>query len=110
LAGERLDPETYEWISAGLGVPAIDHWWQTETGWAMSANPLGRDILPLKAGSSTVPMPGYDIAILDAKGRPATGDSGHIDEDGYLFVMGRTDDVINVAGHRLSTGAPSKRY
>ncbi len=147
LAGERLDPETYEWVSAGLGIPTIDHWWQTETGWAISANPLGHGLLPIKPGSSTLPMVGYDVAILDGKGRPvpagddgnialrlplppgtlsgvwgqpskleeaylsafpgfyATGDSGHIDDDGYLFVMGRTDDVINVAGHRLSTGA-----
>jgi len=147
LAGERLDPETYEWIGEGLGVPVIDHWWQTETGWAISANPFGFGALPAKAGSSTVPMVGYDVAVLDAGGRPvpagaegniairlplppgaltgiwgshsrfvdsylttfpgfyATGDSGYIDPDGYLFVMGRTDDVINVAGHRLSTGA-----
>lgn len=147
LAGERLDPETYRWISAGLSVPVVDHWWQTETGWAISANPLGLGQLPLKAGSSTVPMVGYDIVVLDGKGRPvkrgkegnialrlplppgatigvwgeehrfhdaylaafpgyyATGDSGYVDDDGYLFVMGRTDDVINVAGHRLSTGA-----
>ncbi|SDZ47734.1 AMP-binding protein [Herbiconiux ginsengi] len=147
LAGERLDPETYQWITAGLGVPVIDHWWQTETGWAISANPVGFGALPLKAGSSTVPMAGYDVAIVNSKGREvetgregniairlplppgtltgvwggphrlrdsylnvfpgyyATGDSGYFDNDGYLFVMGRTDDVINVAGHRLSTGA-----
>lgn len=147
LAGERLDPETYHWISAGLGVPTVDHWWQTETGWAIAANPLGLGALPIKAGSSSVPMPGYNVAVLDGKGQPvaagqegniaielplppgtlsgiwggtdrfvngylkafpgyyATGDSGYIDNDGYLFVMGRTDDVINVAGHRISTGA-----
>ena len=147
LAGERLDPETHHWISAGLDVPVIDHWWQTETGWPIAANPLGHGLLPIKPGSATVPMAGYQIAVLDSKGRPvapgkegniaielplppgaltgiwggddrfvdgylkafdgyyATGDSGHIDQDGYLFVMGRTDDVINVAGHRLSTGA-----
>lgn len=147
LAGERLDPETYHWIGEGLGIPVVDHWWQTETGWPITANPLGYDPLPIKAGSSTVPTAGFRVAILDSKGRPvsagregniaielplppgaltgiwggperfrdgylkafpgyyATGDSGYIDEDGYVFVMGRTDDVINVAGHRLSTGA-----
>ncbi|GLB68698.1 propionyl-CoA synthetase [Arthrobacter mangrovi] len=146
-AGERLDPETYEWIAAALKVPVIDHWWQTETGWAIAANPLGLEQLPVKAGSPTVPVPGYQIAIVDGMGNPvpagtegniviklplppgtlatlwgndqrfvdsylrtfdgyyATGDSGYLDEDGYLFVMGRTDDVINVSGHRLSTGA-----
>lgn len=147
LAGERLDPETYHWISDGLGIPVVDHWWQTETGWPIAANPLGYEAMPIKAGSSTVPIVGYHVVILDNKGRAveagtegniaielplppgtltgiwggqerfrdgylkafpgyyATGDSGRIDEDGYLFVMGRTDDVINVAGHRLSTGA-----
>jgi len=146
-AGERLDPETYEWIAAALGVPVIDHWWQTETGWAIAANPLGLEQLPVKAGSPTVPVPGYQVAIVDGMGEPvpagtegniviklplppgtlatlwgndqrfvdsylrtfdgyyATGDSGYLDADGYLFVMGRTDDVINVSGHRLSTGA-----
>ncbi|NMR30086.1 propionyl-CoA synthetase [Arthrobacter sp. SF27] len=146
-AGERLDPETYEWISAALQVPVIDHWWQTETGWAIAANPLGVEQLPVKAGSPTVPVPGYRLEIVDAGGQPVppgtegnivlrlplppgtlttlwgnderyirsyldifdgyytTGDSGYLDEDGYLFVMGRTDDVINVSGHRLSTGA-----
>jgi propionyl-CoA synthetase len=146
-AGERLDPETYEWIAAALGVPVIDHWWQTETGWAIAANPLGLERLPVKAGSPTVPVPGYQVAIVDGMGEPvpagtegniviklplppgtlatlwgndqrfvdsylrtfdgyyATGDSGYLDADGYLFVMGRTDDVINVSGHRLSTGA-----
>ncbi|MCS5721681.1 AMP-binding protein [Herbiconiux sp. CPCC 203407] len=147
LAGERLDPETYHWITDGLAVPVVDHWWQTETGWAISANPVGFGALPLRAGSSTVPMAGYDVRILNSKGREvaagkegnialrlplppgtltgvwggphrlrdsylsvfpgyyATGDSGYLDEDGYLYVMGRTDDVINVAGHRISTGA-----
>jgi propionyl-CoA synthetase len=147
LAGERLDPETYHWISGGLAVPVVDHWWQTETGWPVSANPLGYGALPIKVGSCSVPTAGYNVVILDGKGRPvevgkegnigielplppgtltgiwgapqrfrdsylnafpgyyATGDSGYLDGDGYLFVMGRTDDVINVAGHRLSTGA-----
>lgn len=148
LAGERLDPETFHWANDGLHCPVIDHWWQTETGWAICANPLGIEALPVKPGSTAVPSPGYDVTILDGKGRPitergvegnlairlplppggmlgiwgsetryhdaylkafpgyyATGDSGHIDEDGYVYVMGRTDDVINVAGHRLSTGS-----
>ena len=153
LAGERLDPETWHWANNGLGVPVVDHWWQTETGWPICANPVGREVLPAKAGSTAVPMPGYDVRILDSKGRDvtgtnagasspegnialrlplppgtltgvwgspdrfreayltafpgfyATGDAGYIDEDGYVFVMGRTDDVINVAGHRLSTGS-----
>jgi propionyl-CoA synthetase len=147
VAGERLDPDTYHWASDKLGVPVIDHWWQTETGWAIAANPMGVQPLPLKAGSPTVPMPGYDVRILhddgyrcevgeegaicislplppgtlptlwndDARyqasylsehpGYYLTGDGGRFDEDGYLFVMGRIDDVINVAGHRLSTGA-----
>ena len=146
-AGERLDPDTYEWASEKLGVPVVDHWWQTETGWAIAANPMGVQHLPLKAGSPTVPMPGYDVQILrvdgtrcepneegaicislplppgtlptlwgdDARyeasylcehpGYYLTGDGGYLDEDGYLFVMGRIDDVINVAGHRLSTGS-----
>jgi len=146
-AGERLDPDTYAWASAILGVPVIDHWWQTETGWAIAANPVGVEQLPLKAGSPTVPMPGYDVRILHPDGSNCapgedgaicihlplppgtlptlwgdddrfkssylcehpgyylTGDGGHIDSDGYLFVMGRIDDVINVAGHRLSTGS-----
>ena len=146
-AGERLDPDTYGWASRMLGIPVIDHWWQTETGWAIAANPVGIEQLPLKAGSPTVPMPGYDVRILhhdgsgcepgtegaicirlplppgtlptlwgdDARfeasylcehpGYYLTGDGGYLDEDGYLFVMGRIDDVINVAGHRLSTGA-----
>ncbi|MGV0837457.1 propionyl-CoA synthetase [Mycolicibacterium thermoresistibile] len=146
-AGERLDPDTYEWAAAKLGIPVVDHWWQTETGWAIAANPMGVEQFPIKPGSPTLPMPGYDISILDPDGTPSptgaegaicirlpmppgtlqtlwrndaryqagylneypghylTGDGGHLDEDGYLFVMGRTDDVINVAGHRLSTGA-----
>jgi propionyl-CoA synthetase len=90
LAGERLDPETYRWAGELLKVPVIDHWWQTETGWAIAADPMGLDPRPTKPGSPTLPVPGYDVRILD--------------EDGYLYVMGRVDDVINVAGHRLSTG------
>jgi propionyl-CoA synthetase len=148
LAGERMDPETWHWVNDGLGVPVVDHWWQTETGWPICANPLGIEQLEAKAGSTTVPMPGFDVCIVDAKGNDitapgvegniairlplapgalldiwgsherfissylaafpgyyASGDAGHFDEDGYLFVMGRTDDVINVAGHRLSTGS-----
>lgn len=147
VAGERLDPETYHWATEKLGVPVIDNWWQTETGWAIAANPRGLEVLPLKPGSPSVPSPGYDLQVLDPFGEPvgpgeegnlaiklpmppgnlptlwgnddrfissyleafegyyATGDSGYIDEDGYVFVMGRTDDVINVSGHRLSTGA-----
>jgi len=146
LAGERLDPETYRWARELLGIPVIDHWWQTETGWAIAANPMGLEPMPAKPGSPTVPMPGYDLHVVDPSGEdvPAgangeivlrlplppgclptlwgddqrfidsylsaypgcylTGDGGHLDDDGYLFVMGRTDDVINVAGHRLSTG------
>ena len=146
LAGERLDPETYRWASDLLGIPVIDHWWQTETGWPMVANPAGIELLPIKPGSPTKPLPGWDIQVLDTSGKqmPAgedgaivaklplppgalptlwndderfresylatfpgfylTGDGGRIDADGYVFVMGRTDDVINVAGHRLSTG------
>ena len=146
-AGERLDTDTFHWASRILGVPVVDHWWQTETGWAICANPRGLEKLPIKAGSPTVPMPGFRLRILDGAGKEvesgtegnivlglplppgtlttlwgnddrfissylqafedcyATGDSGYRDEDGYLFVMGRTDDIINVAGHRLSTGA-----
>jgi len=150
LAGERLDPATYEWATSRLGVPVVDNWWQTETGWPIAANPLGLERLPAKAGSPSVPMPGYDVRILDPALAPdavelpartegaiairlpmppgtlpslwgdderyvssylsqypgyyLTGDGGYADEDGYLFVLGRTDDVINVAGHRLSTG------
>ncbi len=146
-AGERLDTDTFHWASRVLGVPVVDHWWQTETGWGIVGNPRGLDPLPIKAGSPTLPMPGYDLRIVDGLGEPvaageegnivlglplppgtlttlwgddqrfvdsylsafagcyATGDSGYVDADGYVFVMGRTDDVINVAGHRLSTGA-----
>jgi len=146
LAGERLDPETYRWASDLLQIPVIDHWWQTETGWPIVANPAGIELLPIKPGSPSVPLPGWDVQVLDPEGKPVdagtdgaivvrlpmppgslptlwndderfvqsymsafegfylTGDGGRIDEDGYVFVMGRTDDVINVAGHRLSTG------
>jgi propionyl-CoA synthetase len=147
LAGERLDPETYRWAGQLLGIPVVDHWWQTETGWPVAANPLGLEALPPKPGSPTVPMPGWDVRVLDPSGAPVdpdvdgalvvtlplppgalptlwrdderfvssylsrypgyylSGDGGHLDADGYLYVMGRMDDVINVAGHRLSTGA-----
>jgi propionyl-CoA synthetase len=147
LAGERADPDTIEWARRALNVPVIDHWWQTETGWPIAANPLGLGLLPVKLGSPSVPMPGYDVQVLDEGGHPVppgtlgaiavklplppgtlptlwnaedrfrksylthfpgyyeTGDAGYVDEDGYLFIMARTDDVINVAGHRLSTGA-----
>lgn len=147
LAGERADPDTIEWTENQLGLPVIDHWWQTETGWAIAANPAGIGLLPIKRGSPTWPMPGHDVQVLDEAGEPVapgtlgaiaiklplppgtlptlwnaeerfrksyldhfpgyyeTGDAGYIDDDGYLFIMARTDDVINVAGHRLSTGA-----
>jgi propionyl-CoA synthetase len=147
LAGERADPDTIKWAQDMLNVPVIDHWWQTETGWPMAANPLGIEELPVKIGSPSVAMPGYDIQALDEGGHPLptgqlgaivvklplppgtlptlwnaperfqksyldhfpgyyeTGDAGYIDEDGYVYIMARTDDVINVAGHRLSTGA-----
>ncbi|MGW6332963.1 propionyl-CoA synthetase [Nocardia rhamnosiphila] len=147
LAGERLDPQTYHWATELLDVPVIDHWWQTETGWPIVANPAGIELLDIKPGSPTRPLPGWDVRVLDGAGMPAppgedgaivvklpmppgalptlwndddrfvrsylsafdgyylTGDGGRIDSDGYLFVMGRTDDIINVAGHRLSTGA-----
>lgn len=147
LAGERLDPDTYYWASDLLKRPVIDHWWQTETGWAIASNYMGLETFPIKAGSPTKPVPGYDVKILDDdgnvlppgkeglitvklplppgtfptlwqndekyeesylrifKGYYYTGDGGFTDEDGYLFIMGRVDDVINVAGHRLSTGA-----
>lgn len=146
MAGERLDPPTYEWTKQKTGKPIIDHWWQTETGWAIASNLMGIETLPTKAGSATKPVPGFNVQILDNNGKPlaqntqgsiaiklplppscfatiwgdfdrfasgylseypgyyCSGDGGYIDEDGYLFVMGRTDDVINVAGHRLSTG------
>ncbi|MEM6761011.1 MAG: propionyl-CoA synthetase [Pseudomonadota bacterium] len=147
LAGERADPDTIEWAQNLLGVPVYDHWWQTETGWTIAGNPAGLEALPVKIGSPTVAMPGYDVQILDDAGHPVapgelgaiavklplppgtlptlwnaedrfaksylntfpgyyeTGDAGMMDEDGYLYIMARTDDVINVAGHRLSTGA-----
>jgi propionyl-CoA synthetase len=147
LAGERADPDTIQWAMKALNIPVIDHWWQTETGWAIAANPLGLGDLPIKIGSPSVPMPGYDVQVLDEGGHPVapgtlgaiavklplppgtlptlwnaedryqksylatfpgyyeTGDAGYIDDDGYLYIMSRTDDVINVAGHRLSTGA-----
>jgi len=147
LAGERLDPDTYHWATDRLGVPVVDNWWQTETGWPIAANLRGLDPMPIKAGSPSVPVPGYAIEVLDEQGQPApagtdgaiclrlpmppgtlptlwgdderyvaaylsaydgyylSGDGGYLDEDGYLYVMGRTDDVINVAGHRLSTGS-----
>jgi len=146
LAGERLDPPTYDWLRAHFQRPVLDHWWQTETGWAIAANPIGIEAFPTKAGSATKPVPGFDVRILDddgnecAPGEQGTivvklplppgclptiwnnhprfvdgylkrfpgyylcGDGGYQDQDGYLFVMGRIDDVINVAGHRLSTG------
>ncbi len=147
LAGERLDPDTYEWATEVLGVPVVDNWWQTETGWPIVANLRGLEPVPIKAGSPSVRVPGYDVQVLEDSGAPApagtegaiairlplppgtlptlwqdddryvsgylsvyegyylTGDGGLIDEDGYVYVMGRTDDVLNVAGHRLSTGS-----
>jgi propionyl-CoA synthetase len=147
LAGERCDPETLGWAERKLGVPVIDHWWQTETGWAVAANCLGIELLPVKPGSPTRPVPGWDVRALGEDGREVargdigalavklpmppgatptlwnaddrfratylsafpgyyqTADAGFVDEDGYVFVMARTDDIINVAGHRLSTGA-----
>ncbi|MDC1397999.1 propionyl-CoA synthetase [Octadecabacter sp.] len=146
LAGERADPDTIEWMQAKLDKPIYDHWWQTETGYTIAGNPVGIEPLPVKLGSPTVAMPGYDVHILDDGGHPLpagelgaiavklplppgtlptlwnaqdrfmksylntfpgyyeTGDAGMVDEDGYLYIMARTDDVINVAGHRLSTG------
>lgn len=146
LAGERADPDTVQWAEEKVGVPVIDHWWQTETGWCIAGNPTGIELMPVKRGSPTMPMPGYDVQILDESGKevPAgkmgsiaiklplppgalptlwqqddrfaesylsefkgyysTSDAGYRDEDGYLYIMGRTDDIINVAGHRLSTG------
>jgi len=147
LAGERLDPDTYQWASDLLEIPVIDHWWQTETGWPIVANHMGLEPMTVKPGSPTKPVPGYDVQVLSPEGKPVpageegaiviklplppgclptvwgdderfvtsyldrfpgyyhTGDGGLIDSDGYVFVMGRTDDVINVAGHRLSTGS-----
>jgi len=147
LAGERCDPDTLHWAEDQLKLPVIDHWWQTESGWPMAANPMGVEHLPVKAGSPTVAVPGYDIRVLDDEGNEVsrgqsgyimvklplppgclntlwgnrkryfdaylsrfegyylTGDAGVMDEQGYLWVMSRIDDVINVAGHRLSTGA-----
>ena len=147
LAGERADPDTILWAETQLKVPVIDHWWQTETGYAIAANPLGLERLPVKLGSPAVPMPGFDVRVLDESGVELppgelgaiaiktplppgclptlwnnedrfksaylaafpgyyeTGDAGYKDEDGYLYIMARTYDVINVAGHRLSTGA-----
>ncbi|MDA7947185.1 MAG: propionyl-CoA synthetase [Hyphomicrobiaceae bacterium] len=146
LAGERADPDTIQWAEDNLKVPVIDHWWQTETGWTIAGNPMGLGALPVKHGSSTVPMPGYEIHILDEAnnqveagkigaisvklplppsclptlwnaderfresyleeypGYYKTADAGYLDEDGYVYIMARTDDIINVAGHRLSTG------
>ena len=147
LAGERADPDTIHWAQSVMGVPVYDHWWQTETGYTIAGNPAGIEKMPVKIGSVTVAMPGYDVQILDESGQPVepgilgsiavklplppgtlptlwnasermlksylttfpgyyeTGDAGSIDNDGYLYIMSRTDDVINVAGHRLSTGA-----
>ena len=147
LAGERCDPDTHGWAQTHLRMPVIDHWWQTETGWAIGANCVGLELLPIKPGSCTKPAPGYDIRVLDAEGNEVpcgqtgnivvrlplppgcfstlwqndedyvktyfstypgyylTADAGFVDDDGYLWIMGRTDDIINVAGHRLSTGA-----
>ncbi len=147
LAGERTDPDTLHWAESKLGVPVIDHWWQTETGWAICANCMGIEPLPVKQGSPTKPVPGWDLTVLDDSAKPVeagtigalvvrlplppgtfptlwnarqrhfdaylsefpgyykTADAGYVDADGYVFVMARTDDIINVAGHRLSTGA-----
>ncbi|MBT4589344.1 MAG: AMP-binding protein, partial [Rhodospirillaceae bacterium] len=147
LAGERLDPDTLQWAEKNLGVPVIDHWWQTETGWSICSNCLGIEALPIKQGSPTKAVPGMNVAVVDDNcdavkpgdigalviklplppgtfptlwnaeqrfieayleefpGYYKTADAGFIDEDGYVFVMSRTDDIINVAGHRLSTGA-----
>jgi len=146
LAGERADPPTVEWATHHLRRPIVDHWWQTETGWCIAGNPLGVELKPVKPGSATLPMPGYQVDVVDEAARPLppntmgsiviklplppgclptlwqkdekcreayftefpgyyrTSDAGFRDDDGYVFVMGRTDDIINVAGHRLSTG------
>ncbi|WP_070970034.1 propionyl-CoA synthetase [Vibrio sonorensis] len=146
MAGERLDPPTLEWVESKTHKPVVDHWWQTETGWAIAGNPIGVEAMPVKAGSATKAIPGYQVEILNELGEPVaanqqgfvvlkrplppsclptvwrnhdrfesgylsqfdgyyvSGDGGYLDEDGYLFIMGRIDDVINVAGHRLSTG------
>ncbi|MBU8868529.1 acetate--CoA ligase [Paenarthrobacter aromaticivorans] len=146
LAGEHLDTETYHWLAEALSVPVVDHWWQTETGWPIVGNPRGLGLLEVKPGSATVPIPGFQVEVVDGRasrceagtagnivvklplppgalislwsgeerfkeayldafpGYYSTGDGGMIDEDGYVFILGRTDDVINVAGHRLSTG------
>lgn len=146
LAGERADPPTVQWAEAKLGTPVIDHWWQTETGWCIVGNPMGLGLLPVKHGSATVPMPGYDVRVVDESNKEVangtigsivvklplppgafptlwqnderftesylsefpgaykSADAGFKDDDGYIHVMGRTDDIINVAGHRLSTG------
>lgn len=146
LAGERCDPDTLFWARNQLNVPVIDHWWQTETGWAICGNPIGVELLEVKPGSATVPMPGYDVQVVNEMGQPveadeigsiviklplapgnlptlwnndegfkrsylsafegyySTADAGFKDEDGYVWIMSRTDDIINVAGHRLSTG------
>ena len=147
LAGERCDPDTLEWSGKVLGVPVIDHWWQTETGWAVAGNLLGEGLFPVRAGSAGKALPGWDVRVVDDSGAEVapgetgaivcrlplppgalptlwqagrrfretylsdfdgcytTGDAGYMDAEGYLYVMTRTDDVINVAGHRLSTGA-----
>jgi propionyl-CoA synthetase len=147
LAGERCDPDTLHWAERKLGLPVVDHWWQTETGWPIVANCLGIEPLPVKAGSPTRPVPGWDVRVFDEAGREAaageigslvvklpmppgasptlwnaeeryrqaylstfpgyyqTADAGYLDEDGYVFVMARADDIIKVAAHRLSTGA-----
>lgn len=146
MAGERLDPPTLDWVQSTSGKPVIDHWWQTETGWAIAGNPVGLELMEVKSGSATKPIPGYQVEVLSETGdnveankqgfvalkRPlppgclptvwrnhdrfesgylsqfegyyVSGDGGYFDDDGYLFIMGRIDDVINVAGHRLSTG------
>lgn len=146
LAGERCDPDTLHWAQDRLGVPTVDHWWQTETGWAIAANCVGLELMPIKPGSPTKAVPGYDVRVVDEFGKPVphgkignivirlplppgclptlwnndagyessylrdypghymTSDAGYQDEDGYLYIMSRTDDIINVAGHRLSTG------